>query len=89
MAMDIRALFAQYGDKKLDGYNPLAAGAKQYGAAGAGNAPNRGPVSAQGQRGYDERTMKANAQRNALLRRMQAEQKGAYADPDVLRGRAR
>lgn len=62
------------------GFNPYAAGGKNYGAKGA---PNVGPVD---KLGYRERDATANAKRNAVLRRMKANRKRNYMDPDSLRG---
>lgn len=53
------------------GYNPYAAGAKQY----PGGYPNAGGVDPAG---YKERDAKASTRRNALLRRLQAQQSGNY-----------
>lgn len=76
--MQERSLWAMYGLEKPDAYNPYAAGPKMYGASGRSN-PTSGPI---------DRTAKANAQRNALLRRLQAEQQKKFADPAYLRGQA-
>ena len=71
--------------QKPDGYNPYAAGAKRYGLEGRSN-PTSGPVSAQGQRGYDQRGREQAARRQAVLQRMQAAQNGNYMSADYLRG---
>lgn len=62
--------------------NAYAAGDKIYGS-GRSN-PTMGPV---GDRlGYVERDAKAKARRNAILRRLKANQSGKYASADSLRG---
>lgn len=57
---------------------PYAAGDKIYG--GGRDAPNIGPVDPTG---HNERDLKYQARRSALLRRMQAVRKGQYMSPDV------
>lgn len=52
-------------------FQPYAAGKKTYG--GGRSAPNVGPSD---KLGYAERDNKASGMRNALLRRMKAQQKG-------------
>lgn len=74
--------FMAYMKKRQQGFNPYAAGNKQY----PEGAPNVGPVSAEGQAGYDERDAKAKRMRNAMLRRMQASQSGRLMSADYLRG---
>lgn len=59
-------------------YLPYAAGNKIYG--GGRDAPNLGPVDPTG---YNERDLKYQARRDAILRRMKAMQAGNYANPDV------
>lgn len=54
-------------------FNPYAAGAKRYGAGRS--MPNIGPT--QGQLGYAERDNKAKARKNAVLRRLKAQQSGS------------
>jgi hypothetical protein len=58
------------------GYNAYAAGSKVYN--GGSSAPNIGPVD---KMGYRERDLKykVRQRQNAILRRMQARQKGDYA----------
>lgn len=53
-------------------YNPYAAGGKRYGSGRA--MPTLGPVSQP--QGYDERDNRAQARKNAILRRMQGQQSG-------------
>ena len=72
-------------DRAGGGFNQYAAGAKQYGLAG-GRTATTGPVSAQGQTGYDERDQKARARRQAVLQRMQASQNGNYMSAPYMRG---
>jgi hypothetical protein len=57
---------------------PFAAGNKIYG--GGRDAPNLGPVNPMG---YRDRDLKYQARRTAILRRIQAGQKGNYMSPDV------
>lgn len=61
------------------GFNPFTAGAKQYGPRGA---PNIGPVDPLG---YRERDLRTAARRNAILRRMKAQQSSNYMSADNLR----
>lgn len=61
-------------------FNPYAAGAKRYGPSGR-SAPNMGPVG--NMSGYRQRDQRAR--RNALLRKLKAQQRGAYASADALR----
>lgn len=65
-------------------FSPYSAGRKTYG--GGRSAPN---VGASDKSGYRERDNKAKGLRNALLRRMQAQQKGKYASADSLRPQRR
>lgn len=67
------------------GFNPYAAGRKQYGLSGRAAATS-GPVSTEGQRGYDQRDTQQRARRQAVLQRMQAAQNGNYMSSDYLRG---
>lgn len=59
---------------------PYAAGRKIYG--GGRDAPNYGPVDPTG---HNERDLKYQARRNALLRRMKATQSGDYMSADAQR----
>lgn len=61
------------------GFNKYAAGNKIYG--GGRSMPTVGPVDPLG---YKERDAKTKTRRNALLRRMKAEQKGQYNSSDWL-----
>lgn len=62
------------------GFNPYGAGVKRYGN-GRTN-PTSGPVDKQG---YRERDLQAKARRNAILRRLQAQQAGRFMSADWLR----
>ena len=62
------------------GFNKYAAGRKQYGMGR--NFPTMGKVDPVG---YAERDAMAGAQRNAILRKLQAGLTGRYASPDFLR----
>jgi hypothetical protein len=64
-------------------FQPYAAGNKTYGMLR--NAPNVGPVGASGMMGYKERDAMAQTKKDALLRRMKAQNKGQMMQPDVLR----
>lgn len=59
-------------------YLPYTAGNKIYG--GGRDAPNLGPVD---RMGYNERDLKYQARRDAVLRRLKAMKSGNYASPDV------
>jgi hypothetical protein len=59
---------------------PYAAGDKVYG--GGRDAPNIGPVDPSG---YNERDLKYQARRDAILRRMKAMQTSNYMSPDAQR----
>jgi hypothetical protein len=81
-----RNQIAQMGMKKAGGgFNPYAAGEKQYGITGR-NQATQGPVSAQGQQGYAQRDQEQNARKSAVLKRMQAAQNGNYMSSDYLWG---
>lgn len=60
--------------------NPYAAGNKVYN--GTRSNPTMGPVDPLG---YKERDAKTKLRRNALLRRLKAQQYGNYSSPDSLR----
>jgi|694.fasta_scaffold22376_5 hypothetical protein len=62
-------------------FNEFAAGAKVYG--GGRMNPTMGPVD---KTGYAERDRKRKVRRNALLARLKAKQKGAYASSNALKG---
>jgi hypothetical protein len=77
---------AMMGLKKAGGgFNPYAAGDKQYGITGRRQA-TQGPVSPEGQRGYNERDTAQKARRQAVLQRMQAAQNGNYMSSNYLWG---
>jgi hypothetical protein len=59
-------------------YLPYAAGNKIYG--GGRDAPNLGPVDPAG---YNERDLKYQARRDAMLRRLKAVQGSNYGSADV------
>lgn len=71
---------AAYVSRETSSYNPYAAGDKIYG--GGRSFPTMGPVDPLG---YRERDATTKARRDAVLRRMQAQNAGEYASPDVLR----
>lgn len=71
---------ARYGASGA-GFNGYAAGNKRYGLAGR-SAPN---VGAADKAGYKERNNKIAAKKNAVLRRLQAEQSGKYRAPAAQR----
>jgi len=61
-------------------YLPYAAGNKIYG--GGRSAPNIGPVDPSG---HNERDLKYQARRSAMLRRMKAMQSGNTMSSDAMR----
>lgn len=64
------------------GFNPYAAGTKKYG--GGRSMPNIGPVSGQGQAGYDQRENEAGARKQAILKRLKGQQSGNPLNPKLL-----
>ena len=60
------------------GFNPYAAGRKQYGAS-----PNRGPM--RDKTPFQERDLNAINQRNAMLKRLKARGQGRFMTPENLR----
>lgn len=78
--MAVNESFLDYLQGRGISFNPYGAGKKKY--SGGRNAPTVGPVD---KLGYRERDAKAQAHRNALLRRLRAQQKGQYMNPDYLR----
>lgn len=62
------------------GFNSYAAGNKHYG--GGRSAPNIGPVDPMG---YKERDAKNRINKNAIMRRIKAQQSGNYMSADYLR----
>jgi hypothetical protein len=81
----IRNQVAGMGLSKPDGFNPYAAGDKQYGLSGRPNATT-GPIGFEGMKGYAERDKLQAAKRQAMLNKMQAAQKGQYMSPSYLKG---
>lgn len=73
------------GVAKPDGFNPYAAGPKQYGATGRSN-PTSGPVSPTGLEGYRGREQRAAVARQASLNMLKANQSGNFASPQWLGG---
>lgn len=61
-------------------FTPYAAGAKVYNQVSS--APTMGPVD---KTGYRDRDRRLAARRNAMLKRMQSMNEGAYARPNFLR----
>lgn len=83
---DFRSYIANYGimghgQAKPDAYTPYAAGYKLYG--GGRSNPTSGPVD---KAGYQQRELLNRAKRDAVLRRMQAEQAGNFMSPAYLNG---
>lgn len=66
----------------ISGFNPYSAGNKVYGAGRP--MPTVGPVN---KAGYRKRDNMAKARRNALLRRLKAQQAGNYGSADARRVR--
>lgn len=71
---------AAYNSRQTSAINPYAVGNKIYG--GGRSNPTSGPVD---KLGYKERDAKSAARRAAVLRRMQANQKGNFASADAQR----
>lgn len=71
--------FLDYMRGRGQGFNKYAAGKKRYG--GGRDAPNIGPSD---KLGYRERDANAKLQRNAMLRKMKAGQKGRFMSSDYL-----
>lgn len=69
-----------YTSRRNSGINPYAVGDKIYGAGRS--FPTMGPVDPTG---YRERDAKSSARRDAILRRMKAQQSGKFASADALR----
>jgi hypothetical protein len=67
----------------LISYNPYTAGKVIY--SNGTHHPTSGPVSADGQQGYDERDRRIRVRRNALLAYQKAKQAGQYAGANYLR----
>lgn len=61
-------------------FNPYAAGAKIYNSVGS--SPTIGPVD---KTGYAARDRKLAARRNAVLKKMQSMNKGAFASNSAMR----
>lgn len=76
--------FLRYLQGAGQNFNPYGAGNRVYG--GGRYAPNVGPVSGQGQTGYQERDARGRLRRQQLLKRMKAGQQGRYMTPEWLRG---
>lgn len=66
--------FLVYLQGRGQGFNPYSAGSKQYNS-GLMSSPNIGPVD---KLGYRQRDKEASTRRNALLRRLQAQNRGNY-----------
>ncbi len=69
-----------YSPRSLSGVAPYSVGDKIYG--GGRMFPTIGPVD---KLGYYERDAKTKARRNAILKRMQADQNAKYASSDAMR----
>lgn len=69
-----------YTSRQKSGINPYSAGEKIYG--GGRYFPTSGPVD---KTGYRERDLRTQARRNAILRRLKAQQSGNYGSPDAMR----
>jgi hypothetical protein len=70
----------QQGNYNFVSQNPYAAGTKRYGPLGR-DYPTSGPVD---KSGYRTRDAGAQNKRNAMLRKLKAQQKGKYASSDYL-----
>ena len=76
-------MFMRYLQGAVQTFNPYGAGQKIYGSGRS--APNIGPT--QSPEGYRTRDMAARTRRQALLKRLQAGQRGRYMSEDYLRPR--
>lgn len=68
-----------FGNQPVPSFNPYSAGKKHYGAGRT--MPNIGPV--QNPKGYAERDNKAQARKNAIIRRMKASATGNPMSKDI------
>lgn len=75
---------AYSGLAKPDGFNAYGLGAKSYG--GGRPMPNIGGADSQAMQGYASRDRQLAAQKQALMERMQASNRGAFASAPYLRG---
>lgn len=64
------------------GFQSYAAGAKRYGAGRS--MPNIGNVSGTGLQGYAKRDAEAKARKQAIMRRLKAQQSGNPMNPGIL-----
>ena len=64
------------------GYNSYAAGIRHYN--GGRSMPNIGPVSGSGILGYAQRDAMAKARKEAIMRRLKAQQSGNVMNPNIL-----
>jgi hypothetical protein len=71
---------AAYTPRSTSSYNPYAVGDKVYG--GGRSFPTAGKVDRQG---YKERDAVAKARKDAILRRMKANDRGKFASADSMR----
>lgn len=63
-------------------FNSYAAGSKRYG--GGRSMPNIGAMSSQGLMGYATRDQSAKARKDAIMRRLKAQQTGNPMNPNIL-----
>lgn len=75
--------FMQYLQGSVQTFNPYGAGKKVYGNGSF--TPNLGPTRSPD--GYRTRDLQAKARRDAMLKRLKAEQRGKYFSQDSLRPR--
>lgn len=71
---------AAYTPRSTSSYNPYAVGNKVYG--GGRSFPTAGMVDKQG---YNERDAVSKARKDAILRRMKANDRGKFASADSMR----
>lgn len=72
--------FLAYVQGRGQSFNTYSAGNKKYGAAG-GSAPNVGPSD---KSGYRKRDAKAKFRKRAMLRKIEAGQKGRFMSADYM-----
>jgi hypothetical protein len=63
-------------------FNSYAAGDKKYGSGRS--MPNIGPVSGMGMMGYANREQRAKARKDAIMRRLKAQQSGNVMNSNIL-----
>ena len=74
--------FLEYLGANLNGsFQPYGAGPRRYG--GGRTAPNLGPVSGQGQQGYNQRDMQQRVLKRRMMEMLKNKKLGREHDPSV------